>query len=73
MTQAHKALTEEVLKLPTEKLGKVLSFVRFTLSEQEDELCLESSELTELLTIHQADDFTSNTDMLAQIMELPND
>ena len=67
MTNAHKILTEEILKLPTEKIGKALSFVKFLHLEQESELALDEGEEDELYGILANEEAISSEEMLAKI------
>ena len=73
MTQAHKYLFDEILKLPVEKIGKVLTFVRFIEQESESELILDPIEEDELHGLLTSDDFITSSDLLAKIEALPND
>ena len=43
-TNVHKILFGEILKLPLEKVGKVLSFVRYLEREAETELLISTDE-----------------------------
>jgi len=67
MTNAHKILAEEILKLPTEKVGKALSFVKYLHLEQEMELALDEGEEGELYDILANEETISSEDMLAKI------
>jgi hypothetical protein len=72
MTQAHRFLYDEVSRLPIEKIGKAISFIRFLEQEPEPELILaedEESELHELLT---SGDLTDATELLEKIKALPD-
>ena len=73
MINTHEVLLNEVLKLPVEKVGKALSFVRFLLEETEEELHLDSAEEMELYQIIGSNEFATRDDMLSKIMELDND
>ena len=73
MIQEHAILYNEISKLPIEKIGKAISFIRFL--EQEPDIILhidedEEKELHELLNCGQ---FVSSESLHAKIMELPND
>ena len=71
--QAHKFLYDEIIKLPPEKVGKALSFVRYLVQEPEAELFLDTMEEIELHELRISDDFVDSSDILAKIMELSND
>ena len=73
MSQANQALFNEVSKLPLEKVGKAISFIRFLEQEQEPELLLDPTEENELYSILESDDMVDSSELLAKIRELPND
>ena len=73
MTQAHKVLYDEISKLPLEKVGKAISFVRYLEQEADAELFLDPLEENELHNLRTSDDFVYTSDILAKIKELPND
>jgi len=71
--ETNRLLVEEVSRLPLEKVGKALSFVRFLEQEKEEELFIEAKEENELYELRHSSDFISSKEMLAKIKELPND
>ena len=73
MLQSKKILFYEISKLPVEKIGKAISFIRYLSQEAEDELFLDEDEEIELHNLLNSSDFVSSKDMLAKIEELPND
>ena len=73
MAYAQQFLYDEIVKLPFDKVSKVLSFVRYLEQEQVNELIIEHGEEEELIMLSQSDDFISSSDLLAKIMEIPND
>jgi hypothetical protein len=73
MTQAHQILFEEISKLPLEKLGKALSYVRYLGQEPEAELFLEPVEEKELYEILATEDGINSSEMFAMIEGLPDD
>jgi hypothetical protein len=73
MTQAHQILFEEISKLPLEKLGKALSYVRYLGQEPEAELFLEPVEEKELYEILAIEDGINSSEMFAMIEGLPDD
>jgi len=73
MTMAHQLLCDEVAKLPHEKLGNALSFVRYLLQEPSEELYLEPEEEDELLELMNSDDFVDSSVVFAKIEAMPDD
>ena len=72
MSQAHMALVDEVLRLPLEKIGKAVSYVRFLGQEAEAELWLDDLEEDELHRLR-AGEFVDSADLLARIEGLVDD
>ena len=72
MSNAHKALYEEIAKLPLHKVGKVLSFVLY-LKQEDDDLWLDADFEDELHARMQSDDFVTSSELLAKIQSLPDD
>jgi len=73
MTQAHKSLYDEISRLPLEKIGKALSFVRYLAQEPEMEPFLDLAEEAELHGLLASGDFVDASEVLAKIMDLPDD
>jgi len=73
MSHAHKFLYDEIVKLPVDKLGKVLSFVRYLEQETDEDLWLDADYEAELHSLLQSDDFISSAELLAKIREMPDD
>ena len=73
MTQGHRILLDEIVKLPVEKIGKVISFVRYLEQEAETELVLDSTEEIELYELIASGDFVDASEVLDKIKELPDD
>ncbi|MCL2003737.1 MAG: hypothetical protein FWG72_07015 [Oscillospiraceae bacterium] len=57
MTQAHQILFDEIARLPIEKVGKAISFVRYLEQEPEQDLFIAPEEEDELLEILTSGDF----------------
>jgi len=70
MTHAHQILYDEIVKLPPEKVGKMISFVRYLEQETDFDLFLDTSEENELYALLDSDDFVDSSSVLANIMEL---
>ena len=70
MSQAHEILFDEISRLPFEKVGKALSFVRYLEKEAEAELLLDPAEESELHELRVSGDFVSSSDILAKIKGL---
>jgi len=64
---------DEASRLPIEKVGKALSFIRYLNQENEPELLLDSDEEAELHELLLSGDFVEATEVLMRIDELPND
>ena len=73
MTQAHSALYDKISKLPIEKLGKAISFINYLEQEPETDLYIDPVEEAELREILATEDGITSSEMLAMIMELPDD
>jgi hypothetical protein len=73
MLQVRKLLLEEISKLPIEKIGKVLSFVRYLDQEPETELFLDPSEDNELDALYKSGDFVDASEIEEKIKAMPND
>jgi vancomycin permeability regulator SanA len=73
MYQANKFLYDEISRLPFEKVGKALSYVRYLQKETEDELFISEEEEAELHELRQSDEFISSDEMLAKIIGLSDD
>ena len=73
MTQAHQLLYDEIVRLPIEKIGKAISFIRYLDQEPEPELVLEQAEETELHELLSSGGTVDASDVLAKIRELPDD
>ena len=73
MSQAHKYLYDEILRLPFEKVGKALSFVRYLEQEAEEEIWLDPAEDDELDALYESGDFVDDSEVEAKIEAMPND
>jgi len=73
MTSAQQSLYNEIVKLPPEKLGKAMSFVRYLVQEPEPELIFSPGEEDELHALYASDDFVDAADVFEKIMRLPDD
>jgi len=73
MSQTYRTLINEIEKLPLEKIGKVLSFVRYLEQELEEELLIDAIEENELHQLLAYDDFVEASAVLAKIKELLDD
>ena len=73
MTQAHRFLFDEVAKLPLEKIGKAISFIRFLEQEQDLELVFADNEEEELHELLESGDFVDASELMARIKALPDD
>ena len=73
MLQVEKILFDEISKLPFDKMGKVLSYVRFVNQEQEVELILEDDEYTEFYNRLESSDFITSDELSAKIRALPDE
>ena len=73
MTQAHESLYHEITKLPLEKVGKALSFIRYLEQEAEPELLLDPGEELELHQLLASDMLVGASEVLAKIKALPDD
>jgi len=73
MSQANRFLYEEISRLPLEKVGKALSYVRYLKNEAEDGLFIDMLEENELHDLRTSSNFVDSSEVLAKIEELPND
>jgi len=73
MTQTQKYLCDTILKLPVDKVGKVLSFVRYLEQEPEAELFLDPVEESELYELLASGDLVDSAALLTKIRDLPDD
>ena len=73
MSQAHQTLFDEFSKLPLEKVGKALSYIRFLEQEPEIVLWIDPEEEEELNRSIALGEYVDASVVLAQIMELPDD
>ena len=73
MPQANQILYNEISKLPLEKVGKAISFIRFLEQEQEPKLLLETTEENELYGILNSSEMINSSELLAKIKEMPDD
>jgi hypothetical protein len=73
MTHSHKYLYDKISKLPLEKIGKALSFVRYLEQEPETELVLEPTEEDELYALLNSGNIINSSELLVRIKELPDD
>ena len=73
MSQAQNILYEEINKLPFEKIGKVLSYIRYVSHEQDDEIILDPSEDDDLDALYESGDFVDASIVEAKIKEMPSD
>jgi hypothetical protein len=71
MQQAQNILFDRISKLPLEKVGKALSFVRYLEQEPEPELLFDPVEETELRELLDSGDFVDSSALLAKIKGLP--
>ena len=73
MPYANKVLLDEISTLPLEKIGVVLSFVRYLKQEAEAELVLTDIEYGEFYSRLSSDDFVSDEELAAKIEALPDE
>ena len=73
MSQAHMTLYDEISRLPIEKIGKALSFVRYLKQEADMELLLDPTEENELHDLRMSGDFVDASRLLAKIQGMPDD
>ena len=71
MSQAF--LYDEIVRLPLNKIGKALSYVRYLEQEPDEELFLDTAEESELHALRTSGNFTDALDLLSRIKELPDD
>jgi hypothetical protein len=69
----YRVLSEEIARLPLEKIGKAVSFVRYLSQESETELVLDPGEEAALRADLMSGDFVGASNVLAKIEELPDD
>ena len=65
--EANKLLIDEISKLPFEKVGKALSFVRYLGQEIEEELFIDEVEENELHKLRESGEFINSAEMFAKI------
>ena len=73
MTQEHQNLYDEISRLPYEKIGKAISYIRYLEQEAEAELSLAQDEVAELRSLLVSGEFSDSDELLAKIEALPND
>jgi len=73
MTQAHKFLFDEISKLPIEKVGKVLSFIKYIEQESETELYLDPLEEAQLHELRISEDTVDASKVFEKIEKLKDD
>ena len=73
MLQVQKTLLDEISKLPFDKVGKVLSYVRFVLQEYGEEILLDEVEDDELDALYETGDFVDASVVEAKIKQMSND
>ena len=73
MSQANQMLFNEISKLPLEKVGKAISFIRFLEQESESELLIDPLEETELYDIIISGETINSSELLSKIEAMPND
>ena len=73
MTQAHAILYNEISRLPIEKIGKAISFIRFLEQESDVTLHIDEDEENELHELLNSGQFISSESLNAKIMELSHD
>jgi len=73
MEQARQLLVDEVSRLPLEKVGKALSFLRYLEQEPEPVLLIDPVEENELHELLASGDFVSSSELKAKIEAMPND
>ena len=72
MSQAHMLLFDEISRLPFDKLGKVLLFIRYLNKEDETELILTKDEQEEFYNRLNSDDFIMSDELAEKINALPS-
>ena len=73
MSQVNQILFNRISKLPIEKVGKAMSFIRFLEQEEEPELLIDAVEEDELYSVMELDETIDSSELLAKIEALPND
>ena len=73
MQDTQKLLIDEISDLPLEKIGRVLSYVRFVKQEPEPELWLLPEEEKELDALYDSGDFADASEVEAKVRAMPND
>ncbi len=73
MQEFNQLLYDEISKLPLEKIGKALSYVRYLKQEPEVVLVLTPDEEKELDDLYASGDFVSSEEVLAMIEAMPDD
>ena len=71
--QAYKALYDEIMKLPVEKIGKAISYIHFLEQEPETELYIDPFEEIELHELLASGDMVDAPGVLANIMMMSDD
>lgn len=67
MAISRKTILELVNDLPEEKLGKVISFIKFVKEEEEPVLLLESEDEEEILNILDQEEWYSSDEIMKMI------
>jgi hypothetical protein len=75
MEQERQILLNEISKLPFEKMGEALSFIRYLAQAPKSELLIDPIEESELRGILASGNgnFIDSSELLAKIKELPDD
>ena len=73
MSISHQTLINEISKLPLNKVGKALSYVRYLEQETESDIILDPDEENELYSLYASGEFVDSSDVLGKIRELPDD
>ena len=73
MKQTHKILYDEISRLPIDKIGKVLSYVKYINRECDNQLHLESYEEDELDDLYKFGDFIDESDVKTSISAMTDD
>ena len=73
MAIPRKIILELVDDLPEEKLGKVISFIKFIKEEEEPVLLLESDDEEEIMKILDEDEWYSSEEIMEMIEDKKNE
>jgi len=73
MHMQREMLVEEVARLPLEKVGKAISFIRYLERETDAELWLDPAEEAELRLALASGETVDSAELLAKIEGLPDD